>query len=290
MATGLHRLGILAPASPFPAERFEAGLNVLRQLGFQPVIHYQAYAKTGYLAGSDADRLNALYDLLADPSIDAVMAARGGYGIHRLLEHLDRRRLQGALKPVIGFSDVTALHAVWAQLGQASLHGPVVTQLADLPAADQEVFAQALAGAPGLRYLGQTTVHPGRAAGPLFGGCLSVLVPLLGTPYFPSLAGKILLLEDVGEVPYRIDRMLTHLRLSGALSQVAGIAVGEWVKCEPARAGEPTAVEVLAERTADLGVPVLYGLPFGHGQTNRAVWLGAEVELDADARTLTVLP
>lgn len=290
MSAGLHRLGILAPASPFPADRFEAGLNVLRQLGFQPVIHYQAYARTGFLAGSDAERLNALYDLLADPSIDAVMAARGGYGVHRLLEHLDLSRLKAAPKPVIGFSDVTALHAVWAQLGRASIHGPVVTQLADLPPADQAIFAQTLSGPQAATYQGQNTIQKGRAQGVLFGGCLSVLVPLLGTPFFPSLAGKILLLEDIGEAPYRIDRMLTQLRLSGALGQVAGIAVGELVKCDPPRAGEPTAVQVLAERTADLGVPVVYGLPFGHGQTNQAIWLGAQVELDAEARTLTVRP
>lgn len=289
MASPIRRLGVLAPASPFPHERFEAGLQILRGLGLTPVVHYQAYAKTGYLAGPDADRLRALYDLLADDSLDAVIAARGGYGVHRLLEHLSRPELGHAPKVLIGFSDLTALHAVWAQLGVPSIHGPVVTQLADLGAADHAVFADVLARKP-QSYSGTTTIHGGQAHGRLFGGCLSVLTPLLGTPFLPPLAGAILLLEDVGEAPYRIDRMLTQLRLGGVLQQLGGIAVGEWVRCDPPRPGEPTAIEVLAERTADLGIPVVYGLPIGHGKTNHAVWLSVEATLDADLRTLTVSP
>lgn len=285
-------VGVIAPASPFPAERFAAGVAALEGLGFAVTVHPSAYAVDGYLAGDDATRIQALHDALQDPSIDVIWAARGGYGLHRIVDRIDVALLARAAKPIVGFSDVCALHAL-AQGGAdlISIHGPVVTQLGELDTATAQQVARVLAGDwAELVYEGEgPAYHGGRATGPLLGGCLSVVAPLIGSPYLPSWDGAILLLEDVGEATYRIDRLLTHLRLSGALQRVAGVALGEFVGCAPRKDGEPTVDVVLRERLVDLGVPVLQGLPFGHGRKNLAVPLGARVELDADRGRLTVL-
>lgn len=283
--------GIFAPSSPFPPERFEAGKAVITRLGLSIHEHPQVHQSAGYLAGSDEARLAALHDLLDDPGIDVIWAARGGYGLHRLADRIDRQRLLRANKPIVGFSDICVLHALLQRQDQLSVHGPVVTQLADLGDSTLESLRAVLAGElDGLTYAADgEVVTPGAAEGRLIGGCLSVLAPLVGTPFLPSFDGAILLLEDVGEATYRIDRLLTHLRLAGLLSRVAGVALGDFAGCLPRREGEATIAEVVRDRLGDLGVPVLSGLPFGHGQRNLAVPLGARVRLDASARRLEVL-
>lgn len=282
-------IGVFAPSSPFREDRFEAGLEVLRRLGFRVHLHPQVHARAGYLAGSDLARTGALHELLVDETIDVVMAARGGYGVHRLLPTLDARVFARAEKPLVGFSDVTALHA-FAQrhAGLTSIHGPVVTQLGDLGEADHQALVDVLGGARLTYAADGPAIARGRATGRLCGGCLSVVVPLIGTEFLDVPAGGVLLLEDVGEVPYRIDRMLTHLHLAGVLGRVGAVALGDFIGCNPPREGEPTVEEVLAERLGALGIPVLAGLPFGHGRRNLAVPLGATVTLDAEAGTLTV--
>lgn len=288
---GRPTVGVFAPSSPFPPERFSAGLAALESLGFDVHVHPTAYASLGYLAGDDATRLAAIHALLDDPAIDVLWAARGGYGLHRLLDRLDPARIAAAGKAIVGFSDVCALHAVAQLGGLASVHGPVVTQLGELPPEAGARAVEILSGAwAGLHYESEAgPISGGVARGVLLGGCLSVIVPLLGTPYLPPLDGAVLLLEDVGEATYRIDRLLTHLRLTGVLHRVAGVALGEFVGCAPRKEGEPTVEVVLAERLGDLGVPVLMGLPFGHGRKNLAVPLGARVELDCERGRLTLL-
>lgn len=281
------KLGIFAPSSPFPGDRFEAGCARLRALGFELEIPAITHARSGYLAGSDPERVEAFHALLDDPAVTGLVAARGGYGLHRIVDRLDPTRLASTTKPVVGFSDLCALHAALQGAGLTSIHGPVVTQLADLPTADAERLAALLRGAPVAPLEAEgPTLHPGVATGPLVGGCLSVLVPLVGTPFLFVPEGAVLLLEDVGEAPYRLDRMLTHLHLAGVLARVAGVALGAFEGCRRARPHEPDALEVLAERLTPLGVPVLAGLPVGHGARNAALTLGATVTLDADARTL----
>ncbi|MCK6551878.1 LD-carboxypeptidase [Myxococcota bacterium] len=284
-------LGVFAPSSPFDPERFERGLAILATLGFRTKLHPQVTAKNGFLAGTDAERAAALDALLDDDDVDAIIAARGGYGVHRLLHLVDPAHIRRAAKPIVGFSDVTALHAlVQGKAGLESIHGPVVTQLASLGPEDHAALVDALAGRYGaLAYTSdRTPVHAGRATGVLTGGCLSVLTPLVGTDLLFVPDGAILLLEDVGEAPYRVDRMLTHLRLAGVLDRVAGVAVGDFVGCETQRPGEQSIDDVLAERLGDLGVPVLTGLPFGHGARNRAIPLGATATLDATAGRLVL--
>jgi muramoyltetrapeptide carboxypeptidase len=284
-------IGVFAPASPFTDERFERGLAALRALGFDVHVHSQAHARKGFLAGSDEERVRAFHDLLDDPQIDAVMAARGGYGVHRILDKIDASKIRNARKPIIGFSDVCALHALVQGKGDLiSIHGPVVTQLGELEQTDRSLLKAVLAGGHrGLRYAGDRAITGGRAEGTLVGGCLAVLQAIVGTPYLFLPSDAILLIEDVQEASYRIDRMLTHLRLAGVLSKVRGVAVGDFVQCAPQREGEQTVEEVLAERLQDLGVPVLAGLPFGHGKRNHAVPLGARVVLDADQGHLLTL-
>lgn len=291
VARGRPTVGVFAPSSPFPPERLAAGLAALEALGFDARVHPSAHQTLGYLAGDDATRLASFHALLDDPEIDVLWAVRGGYGLHRLVDRLDPARVAAAGKPIVGFSDVCALHAVAQRGGLISVHGPVVTQLGELPPEAGARALEVLGGAwDGLRYDSESgPLSGGVARGRLIGGCLSVIVPLLGTPYLPPLDGAILLLEDVGEATYRVDRLLTHLRLAGVLHRVAGVALGEFVGCAPRKDGEPTVEEVLAERLGDLGVPVLMGLPFGHGRKNLAVPLGARVELDCERGRLTVL-
>jgi muramoyltetrapeptide carboxypeptidase len=188
----------------------------------------------------------------------------------------------------VGFSDLTALHLALQAAGRASIHGPVVTQLATQPAAVAEQL-WTLLESPAVRPpLAGTRRVGGMAEGPLLGGNLSVLTRLLGTPFLPSLEGAVLLLEDVGERPYRLDRMWTHLALAGVFDRVAALALGAFTDCEEAGAGY-TSAEVIADLAAEVGLPCLADLPIGHGAVNVPVPLGVRVRLDADAGVLTFL-
>ncbi|MEM7677092.1 MAG: LD-carboxypeptidase, partial [Myxococcota bacterium] len=171
-----------------------------------------------------------------------------------------------------------------------SVHGPVVTQLGDLADADLERLRTVLTGDwSSLSYTASgPTIGGGAATGKLFGGCLAVLTPMLGTPYAPDLADAIVLLEDVAEAPYRVDRMLTHMLLAGAFDGVAGVAIGDFTGGHAVREGEPDVMGVLTERLTPLGVPVVAGFPFGHGAQNHAVPLGVTARLDAEAQKLTI--
>lgn len=286
------RVGVFAPSSPFTEERFVPGVKALESLGYSVHIPEAARLRQGYLAGSDEARLAAFHALLTDPSIDVIMAARGGYGLHRIVDRIDPAALRASTQAIVGFSDITALHLLCQREGLSSVHGPVITQLGELPPEAHQALALTLAGrAEEVEYRATAeAIRPGVAEGRLLGGCLSVITPLLGSSLLPSMEGAILLLEDVGEATYRIDRMLTHLHLAGVLGQVRGVALGEFVGCNPRSAEEPSVEEVLHERFSKLGVPVLSGLPFGHGRRNLAAPLGAPVVLDATAGTLRVLP
>lgn len=287
LGPGSH-LRLIAPSGPFDREAFGVAVERLRRR-FTVSYDEALFERHGYLAGSDERRQGELRAALADPAVDAVVAARGGYGAMRLLPGLEVAEVARARKLLVGFSDVTALHALWQLAGLRSLHASMIAALGRLPEARLARWSAALAGElpqPGLTGRWATS---GKVVAPVLGGNLAVLCALLGTPYFPPVDGAILLLEDVGEAPYRVDRMLTSLALAGVLERVAGVLLGDFTRCEPQRDGR-TVDEVLRERLGDLGVPVLGGLPIGHGdEENLEVPLGALAELDADSGRVTFL-
>ncbi|MER5636491.1 LD-carboxypeptidase [Kitasatospora sp. NPDC002227] len=292
--TSGDRVALVAPSGPLDPERLAAGIRVLESWGLEavPAEHLRDTHPTfDYLAGEDAHRAADFQRAWLDPTIAAVVCARGGYGVQRMVDQLDWDLLRTAPpKTLVGFSDVTALHEAVAQhLGVATLYGPMAAStafVADHATSDhlrRTLFTPA-----------ETTVLTSTAAGPLLpgtaqgitaGGCASVLAADRGTTTArPSFAGTILLLEDVNEHPYALDRILTQLIRSGALEGVAGIALGSWAGCGPLA----TVRELMRERLAPLSVPVLWELGFGHGPSALTVPLGTPARLDADAGTLTL--
>jgi len=283
---------VIAPSGPVPREAFAAGLEVLRAR--YDVRHDDGvFAREGYLAGPDERRLAELTAALADPDARAIVMARGGYGLMRLLPFIDVGALVARPRPIVGFSDGTALLALAARAGVASIHGPVVTQLGNLASADQRALFERLeTPGPSLLLDGLEGLIPGRVRGPLIGGNLEMFSRLIGTPYLPDVAGAILFFEDLGERPYRIDRLLAHLDLAGIFGAASGVLLGDFSGCrepEATRADSPTAEEVLVDRLGRLSIPVALGGAFGHGTRNRALPYGTVCELDTAAGTLTAL-
>lgn len=280
---GCH-IRVIAPSSPFPLADFERGLARLRER-YRVSHRDDITARCGFLAGDDARRFAELEEALADPDVDAIVAARGGYGATRLLRHLEPANVRAARKLLVGFSDVTALHALFARAGLRSIHGAMV---AGLGRADPDAVARwiaAVEGALPAPLTGLRAIAGGVAQGPLLGGNLAVLAALSGTAHAPPIDGAVLFLEDVGEAPYRVDRMLTTLREAGWLDRVAAIALGRFTRCDPRDDGVGVD-DVLADRLGDLGVPVVAGIPAGHERDNLELPLGAPVRVDADAGAL----
>lgn len=273
-------ISVAAPSGPFSEERFQRGLAVLHKLGFKVLAPKGLRARRGFLAGSDAHRLEGLIRALRDPRSKAVIAARGGYGAMRLLPDLAKIWPQAAGKALIGFSDLTAIHlARLAAGGPVGYHAPMITSLADTDEAALADFKTGLlkAGAAEIVFRGNRVLYPGTAQGPVLGGNLTIFCHLLATPYLPDLAGAILALEDVGESPYRLDRLLTAIRLSGQAGRLAGLAFGAFANCGP-EAGVDAVLEDFARR---LRKPVLSGLAFGHHPANHFLPLGSWAELSA---------
>lgn len=280
----LKTLGLVAPASGFERSRFENGLALLKSLGFRVRADARLFAETGYLAGSDADRAALLAELFADDEIDAIMCVRGGYGSMRLLPLLDLSALARTGKPLIGFSDCTALFcALYARGGVDCMHGPVVTQMGDLDPDSLTAF-KAFMQDDTLAYTLEQSLclRPGRAAARFFGGNLTVLTHLAGTAYFPDLHGHILFMEDQNEALYKIDRMLTQLKLMGVLDGLAGVVMGEFINCGDVGAIHARLLELVGERD----IPVLGDFPAGHGSRNLMLPLGGPCLLDSIAKTL----
>ncbi|HET6684349.1 MAG TPA: LD-carboxypeptidase [Gaiella sp.] len=288
------RVAIVAPSGPVLPERLDAGLDVFRGWGFDPVVfpHVREVGpRLSYLAGSDEARARDVEDAWCDPSIAAVISARGGFGAQRVVDLLDWERMARAEpKAFIGFSDATALHeAIARRLGVATLYGPMAAAevfVTDPPT--QEHLRATLLEPESVQTLSAPasgTIVGGRAAGVTVGGCLTLLTTDLGTPFArATAAGGILLLEDVALDPYELDRTLTQLARAGLLDGVSGIAIGSLSGHEP----YDNLRTVLVERLGPLGVPVVDELGFGHGPTSLTVPLGVPCVLDADARTLTL--
>ncbi len=288
------RVAIVAPSGPVPKAPFEAGLAILRSR-YDVVFDPSIFARDGYLAGSDDRRIDELHERFGCPDVKAIFCARGGYGLTRILPRLDPRALRMRPKPIVGFSDVTAL-LWWSAFvaGVRPVHGPVVTQFDKLPTAQVEwLFAMLEEPTPKLMPAALERLEPrgdGRAVeGPLVGGNLEVVTRLIGTPTWRPPRGALWLLEDVGELPYRIDRSLTHLRDAGAFASAVGIGFGDFTDCESKDGAPLSSAAVLAERAAAFGVPSWRSVPFGHGARNWAWPFGARARVDAEARGVTLL-
>lgn len=298
LITAGARLAIIAPAGQFSAERLELGCEQLRQWGFEPRFSPHLFARDGYCAGTPEQRLADLRWALTDPAIDAVWAARGGFGCAHLLPHLAVDDWQP--KPILGFSDLTALlnplrQAGWLRRGGALIHGPVVQTLAPGPAegsaapvvvdaASRQALRDLLQGRPWRARLQQLAGPRAALRGRLVGGNLSVLASLAGTPWQLRSRGAVVVIEEVGEAPYRIDRLVTQLVQSGSLRGARAIAVGELLGAEAVDPqGQPySGLELLVRRLEPLGLPVLAGLPVGHGARNFAWPVGAQAILNGE--------
>lgn len=288
-------ISIVAPASSPQREVFDAAMANLAAAGYRPKTYRDVCKPHGYLAGTDAERADELNRAFADPETTMVLAARGGYGCGRILDRVDFELLTQRPKIVCGYSDLTALHAaIQRRCGLISFHGPnLVDGLGDDSAETESERGAALLLFNGGSVSGSDLIPPmrhalagGNAEGRLVGGNAAVLLSVLGTPFEPDFDGAILLLEDVGEAPYRIDRLLTQLRLGGALDRLAGVMLGYFTGTGVSDG--PTVEAIASEFFIPLGIPALAGVPVGHEHPNLPLPLGARVRLDADARTLSL--
>jgi muramoyltetrapeptide carboxypeptidase len=272
------RVHVIAPSGLVDAARFARGVMTLAQLGYEVDYEDAVIAASGrYTAGSDAERTAAVNAAVADPDASIVWAARGGYGATRVLPGLDLTPLEHHPKWLVGFSDVTALHVAWQQAGWGSLHGPVVSNVHRWTEPARAQLLAWLGGGTTGRLEGRLLAGSPPSEGPLIGGNLSLLTSLVGTPYLPRLAGAIVLLEDLNEEPYRLDRYLTQLLQSGVLDDVRGFVLGQWTRCGDS---VDDALETLVERLADLGVPILGHVAVGHEHTSWPVPLGARARVE----------
>jgi muramoyltetrapeptide carboxypeptidase len=273
-------LRVIAPSGRLrEGTALERGIEIWRNQGYRVEVSADVIDGWGYLAGTDAARRGQLGLAWHDPECRAILCVRGGYGGMRLLEDWQWSPM-ATPKWLIGFSDITALLWSLAQQGIVGVHGPLLTTLADEPDWSIDRLFGLVTGQPLPPLQGDSWVS-GVATGKLLPCNLTVATHLLGTPFQPDLTGTILAIEDVTEAPYRIDRLLTHWRLTGALSKVAGIAIGRFSQCDPPE-GFPsfTVEEVLRDRLTDLQIPIVANLPFGHDGCNASLPVGVEAILD----------
>lgn len=274
------RVGVAALSGPVDPARLERGLAALAGYGFEVVPAGNLGARTGYLAGDDAQRLDAFHELVADPTLSAIFFARGGYGVTRLIERLDWELLARHPRAYVGYSDLTPfLDQVVRRLGLAAFHGPMVAaDLARGLSGDEErSWLAALAGELPSTLELSTWLAEGEAEGPLRGGCLSLVAASIGTSYALDLDGAIVFLEDLNEPLYRLDRLLTQLLASGTLAGANGIVVGH-VDLVPGETPERW-LDLLSDRLGNLGIPVALGVPAGHSPPNWTLPLGARAQL-----------
>jgi muramoyltetrapeptide carboxypeptidase len=300
------RVSLVAPAGPvLERDDLTRAQELCRALDYEPVLGKNAQSRYGYLAGTDDDRIADLNTALQDSGTDAIWCIRGGYGSIRLLDRIDYDAISRRPKPLIGFSDITALlHAVTSRSGVVSFHGPVARSA--MPEFSRQHFLRVLASAeipgalarlpapfPDVLVPQENRIVPlrgGVAEGPLIGGNLTLLHCLVGTRYFPEFDGAILFLEDVAEDLYRVDRMLAHFRLLGVLGRLAGVMIGRFTQLDrSAPDGALGFDEVLATYLGGLGIPVAYGFPIGHIDAQWTLPLGVRARLNADSGEVELL-
>lgn len=275
---------IISPSGAIESQFIEGAKKRLLSLGWHITEGQYARSKSGRFAATDAQRLSDLRDALADPSVDMILCSRGGYGMQRIIDKVGTIN-----KPIIGFSDITELHMLAGLNAQPSLHAIMCKHMAQHETKD-DVFAQTIAAIEGKTLHYNVAPHslnrPGTAEGVLLGGNLSVLYGLQGTPYdlnsiirSSNITKPLLVLEDIGERHYHIDRMMNNLRLSGVLEQIGGLIVGQFTDCEDDESMGETLYETIARYTQPYNYPVLFNFPTGHVEHNMPLWLNKKAEL-----------
>jgi len=278
-------IGIVAPAGPFDPKKFRKGKAVLESMGFQTFFDEGVFQKHGFLAGTDSQRSDQINRLFADPSVQAIVCARGGYGSMRILPFLDFETIKTHPKIFLGFSDVSALLSVlYDQCGLITFHGPLVTTLAKATEKTIMAMKRALASDAPLELIPEDgrVIKPGVCSGLVTGGNLTTLCHLVGTPYAPNFRGKILFFEDVGEMPYRIDRMLTQMKMAGCFEEIAGLILGTFKECGQLN----EIVGIFNNIFEDANIPILAGFDMGHGEHNLIIPMGLGATLDTDKKRL----
>lgn len=285
-------VAVVAPSGPVNQTALQRGIRLLEEMGYRTKIFPSVYKRMGYLAGSDGERARDFEDAWCDPEVKAVFAARGGYGATRMLQLLDFERMSAHAKILIGYSDITALHAaIWKKFKLVTFHGPVLEIHGEtMDPYNMSILAKALSGQlfPGKLEIpedhpGLTCLVQGEAVGELVGGNLSLVAATIGTPYEIDTRGKILFLEDVGEKPYRIDRMLSQLELSGKLDQASGFLLGDFTECDP-DPDKPSLKldEIFSRYFLSRSKPCIAGVPAGHGRYKTVLPLGLKTRISTD--------
>lgn len=290
-------IGIVTPASPMLSERLTRGIQYLQQRGFQVKIGEHVSDERGYLAGSDEARAQDLNELFANSEVDAIFCTRGGYGTPRLLDQIDYTAIKAHPKILVGYSDITALQlALFRKAQLVSFSGPMVAveMCKGVDQVTERHFWQMLTEPTTKARLidlndAMKIVKGGQATGRLLGGCLSLICSLLGSRFVPDFRNAILILEDRGEEPYKIDRMLTQLRLCGILNQINGLIFGQFVECDPKSTPSLSFDEVVKDLTADLDIPIIAEFPYGHLDVKYTIPIGVEACLNADDGFLEML-
>jgi muramoyltetrapeptide carboxypeptidase len=280
-------VGVIAPAGPVTPSEIQPGINLLESFGYKVMVSPHLYKRQGYVAGDDETRLQDLNSMLDNKDVKVIFCARGGYGTLRLLEKIDFDLIRMNPKIIVGYSDITALLlAIYKMTGLVTFHGTVIKELSknrnrnlasflDLVSSDKMGKVDLANG---------ITLVPGKVEGTLLGGNLSLICHLVGTPFMPSLKKSILFVEEKEEPLYRIDRMMTHLRLSGQLKGLVGLIAGTFEGC-----GDISSInQVLVDTVSDLQIPVVSGLPVGHGLENISLPLGVQASLDTEAMILAI--
>jgi muramoyltetrapeptide carboxypeptidase len=292
-------IAVLAPAGPPRAERLKRGAALLKKHGYNIRIYPQVYRKRGYLAGDDKIRAQAVMDAFSDKSIDAIFAARGGFGCQRILPLLDFNIIEANPKPLIGYSDLTILLlSIYHKCGFVTFHGPMTeVDFGKHPSRFQiDHFFKALESpepigfiptASGYRY---GTLSGGKARGEIIGGNISLINKLVGTGFLPSFKNKVVFLEDTEEQPYRIDGYLAHIFLGTDLADAAGFIIGEITRSEARNKAESLSLkQVLKDYFANIGKPVITGYACAHGREKITIPIGIKVAIDAEKKTLEFL-
>ena len=298
-------VGLVTPASNVPEDQeLHIAMDLVRSLGFSAKPSPNLFSRTQYLAGTDKERADDLNAMFADPEVDAIFCVRGGYGSGRLLHYLDYDMIAANPKIIMGYSDITAiLNAIYLRTGLITFHGPIAggnfsdytydqyNRVLVEPSSTTEIGGPpAFETRPGVVDWENrlTAIVSGSAEGHLVGGNLSLVVTLLGTPFEPNFDGAILFLEDVSEPPYSVDRMLTHLWMTGKLERVAGIILGKFTD-DSYDSNTFSMEQVMRDRFEPLGIPTLRGAMIGHIEDKTVVPIGIQARLDVDAGTLTLL-